>query len=219
MAFFKFRTRTSEDLKKRGLISDAECRQLEAAYDFLLRVRNELHYQVEQRAADVLLKSLQPTIAHYLGYTDRSPSRRLERFMRDTYTHLRNIYLITRTLEQRLAFLPQPQRLPSVRRLIRTQLQKTKEQRLDGFKILDAARQQPRLSRSTPALDARFPLCSATRTETKSGLDATYPQRAGANGPQFPSRCARAGDLFGNLEPTRERGAGAPDHARSRIAG
>src|SRR5262245_2578092 len=137
MAFFKFRTRTSDDLRGRGLISDAECRQLETAYDFLLRARNELHYQVEQRAADVLLKSLQPTIAHYLGYTDRSPSRRLERFMRDTYTHLRNIYLITRTLEQRLAFLPQPQRLPSVRRLIRTQLQKTKEQRLDGFKILD----------------------------------------------------------------------------------
>ncbi|PYI87103.1 MAG: [protein-PII] uridylyltransferase [Verrucomicrobia bacterium] len=136
MAFFKYRTRTSAELKARGLVSDAECRQLEAAYNFLLRVRNELHYQVD-RPAELLLKNLQPTVAHGLGYPDRSPSRRLERFMRDVYTHLRNIYLITRTLEQRLALLPQPQRLLSVRRIIRTQLQKAKQQLLDGFRILD----------------------------------------------------------------------------------
>jgi len=42
-------------------------------------------------------------VAHHLGYADRSPVRRLEAFMGDLYSHMRNIYLITRTLEQRLA--------------------------------------------------------------------------------------------------------------------
>ena len=75
---------------------------METAYDFLLWVRNELHYTAN-RAADVLSKSVQPAVAHNLGYTDRSPEQAAREFMRDVYTHSRNIYLITRTLEQRLA--------------------------------------------------------------------------------------------------------------------
>jgi len=136
MAFFKYRTRTSEELQTRGLMSAAERKQIESAYDFLLRVRTDLHYHAG-RAVDVLPKNLQPAIAHNLGYADRSPSRRIEQFMRDLYTHSRNIYLITRTLEQRLALLPQPKRLPSFSRLIRSRIQQVKQQLLDGFRILD----------------------------------------------------------------------------------
>jgi len=99
-------------------------------------VRTDLHYHAG-RAVDVLPKNLQPAIAHNLGYADRSPSRRIEQFMRDLYTHSRNIYLITRTLEQRLALLPQPKRLPSFSRLIRSRIQQVKQQLLDGFRILD----------------------------------------------------------------------------------
>src|SRR3954470_16579032 len=114
MAFFKYRVRSLEDLEKEDLISESERKQLDAAYDFLLWARNELHYTAK-RAVDVLTKSVQPTVAHNLGYTDRSPSKRLEDFMRDVYTHMRNIYLITRTLEERLALLPSAKRIPSLR--------------------------------------------------------------------------------------------------------
>src|SRR5256886_17673535 len=86
MAFFKYRTRSLAELEKRELISDGERKRLEAAYDFLLRVRTDLHYQVIP-PADALAKSLQPAIAHNLGYTDRSPVRRLEAFMGDLYNH------------------------------------------------------------------------------------------------------------------------------------
>jgi [protein-PII] uridylyltransferase len=134
MAFFKYRTRTTEELQKRELISSAERRQLEAAYDFLLHTRNELHY-VTGRPQDVLGKSIQPVVAHGLGYTERSPSQRIESFMRDYYTHSRNIYLITRSVEQRLALLPGPKLLPDFRRMIRDRFSK-KEQVLDGFKIV-----------------------------------------------------------------------------------
>ena len=92
----------SRNCRRRTCSAKAERKQLEAAYDFLLRVRTEMHYHVN-RAMDVLGKNLQPAVAHNLGYRERSPSKRIEGFMRDVYIHSRNIFLITRTLEQRLA--------------------------------------------------------------------------------------------------------------------
>ena len=136
MAFFKYRTRTTGDLVKREMISPAEARQLDRAYDFLFRARNELHY-LANRPVDVLSKAVQPAVARGLGYTDRSPSRRIEKFLSDYFNHSRNIYLITSTVEQRLALLPQPSRLPSIRTLIRQRLDRMKEQTLDGFKFLN----------------------------------------------------------------------------------
>jgi [protein-PII] uridylyltransferase len=110
MAFFKYRTRTLKELQAHDLIGEAERKHLEAAYDFLLRARTEMHYHVN-RAMDVLGKNLQPAVANNLGYRERSPSKRIEQFMRDLYSHSRNIFLITRTLEQRLALLPETRRL------------------------------------------------------------------------------------------------------------
>src|SRR5437879_11251611 len=109
MAFFKYRTRSLKDLQAHDLIGETERKQLEAAYDFLLRVRTEMHYHSD-RGNDVLSKDLQPAIAHNLGYRERSPSKRIEKFMRDVYTHSRNIFLNTRTLEQRLALLRSEER-------------------------------------------------------------------------------------------------------------
>lgn len=114
MAFFKYRARSPGELEKREFVSHAERKQLEAAYDFLLRTRTELHYQTN-RAVDALGKNLQPAVALGLGYDDRSPSKRIEKFMRDLYTHTRNVFLITRTLEQRMALLPPTSRKLSLR--------------------------------------------------------------------------------------------------------
>lgn len=151
MAFFKYRARSTEELYQRELMSQGEARQLEAAYDFLLRVRNELHYHVN-RAVDVLHKSVQPAVAHHLGYTQRSPRERLELFMRDLYRHTRNVYLITRTLEQRLALLKQPARFPSVRELLRRRRQRATQQMVDGFKFIEGQilPASPRLFRDQP---------------------------------------------------------------------
>jgi [protein-PII] uridylyltransferase len=134
MAFFKYRTRSLKDLQTHELINEPERKQLETAYDFLLRVRTEMHYHVN-RAMDTLSKNLQPVIAHNLGYRERSPSKRIEEFMRDVYTHSRNIFLITRTLEQRLALLPPPRGL-SLRGWLPDSRKRTPEL-VDGFKIID----------------------------------------------------------------------------------
>jgi [protein-PII] uridylyltransferase len=149
MAFFKYRTRSLKELQAHEMISEAERKQLEAAYDFLLRVRTEMHYHVD-RGVDVLSKSLQPSIAHNLGYGERSPSQRIERFMRHLYTHSRNIFRITHTVEQRLALLPKPRKL-SFRSFLPGGRARSMEP-VDGFKIVDGEIQaaSPRVFRDQP---------------------------------------------------------------------
>jgi [protein-PII] uridylyltransferase len=135
MAFFKYRTRSLAELQNHELVMPRERKQLEAAYDFLLRVRTQLHYHVN-RPVDALTKNLQPAIAHALGYAARSPSKRIEAFMRDVYTHSRNIFLITRTLEQRMAFIKQPPSRLSLRRLL-PRAKAAVGEPVDGFKFLN----------------------------------------------------------------------------------
>jgi len=135
MAFFKYGTRSLADLQRHELVTGKEHRQLEAAYDFLLRVRTELHYHVN-RATDTLTRNLQPAIAHNLGYTNRSPSRRIEEFMRELYTHSRNVFLITRTLEQRMALLPPESRLLALRKFL-PRGRKPTDEPVDGLKFTD----------------------------------------------------------------------------------
>src|SRR6266446_4537980 len=137
MAFFKYRTRSLKDLQGPDLIGESERKQLEVAYDFLLRVRTEMHYHVN-RAMDALSKNLQPAVAHNLGYSERSPSKRIENFMRDVYSHLRNVFLITRTLEQRIGLLPAPKKLSniSLRSFLPT-ARKAANEPIDGFKVIN----------------------------------------------------------------------------------
>jgi [protein-PII] uridylyltransferase len=134
MTFFKYGARSLRDLQEREFVSAAERKQLEAAYDFLLRVRTELHYHVN-RPLEVLSKSLQPAVAHALGYGERSPSKRIEKFMRDLYTHMRNIFLITRTLEQRLALIVPAQKRLSLRRWLPER--RAVPESVDGFLFVD----------------------------------------------------------------------------------
>jgi [protein-PII] uridylyltransferase len=149
MAFFKYRTRSLKELQAHEMIGETERKQLEAAHDFLLRVRTEMHYHVN-RGMDVLSKSLQPAVALNLGYKERSPSRRIEEFMREVYTHSRNVFLITRTLEQRLALLPQARKL-SFRSWL-PEGRKRNTEPVDGFKFLDGEihAASPRVFRDQP---------------------------------------------------------------------
>lgn len=136
MAYFKYRTRTLSQLEQRELISGGERKQLQAAYSFLLRVRNELHYYVG-RPTDVLGRSLQPSIAANLGYTDRSAGKRVEAFMGQFYRHTRNIDLITRVVEQRLALVPAPNRplLNFARNIFGGASARERDMVVDGFKF------------------------------------------------------------------------------------
>lgn len=134
MTWFKFGTRSLEDLEKHQFITRTEREQLDAAYDYLLRVRNDLH-TLAGRPVDALTKSVQPAVARSLGFTDVSISRRLEKFMRRLYFHMRNIFLITRTVEQRLALDPATgaSKPLSWRMLLHPLRSRKKEDPVDGF--------------------------------------------------------------------------------------
>jgi [protein-PII] uridylyltransferase len=135
MTYFKYRTRSLKELQQKEMISEAERKQLETAYDFLLRARTELHYHAD-RAADSLNKAAQAPVAFELGYKERSPSKRVEEFMGDYYSHARNIDLITRTVEQRLALLPKTGLIPTFGAIFKSQAERMRRQVVDGFKCI-----------------------------------------------------------------------------------
>ncbi|HEX4119989.1 MAG TPA: [protein-PII] uridylyltransferase [Verrucomicrobiae bacterium] len=135
MSHFKYRTRTLAELEQHEMISASESKKLDNAYGFLLRARNELHYLVN-RPADNLGRSLQPSVGANLGYHDRSAGKRVEMFMGDFYRHSRNIDLITRIVEQRMALFPKPKRLLSrARDIFRSPSSRKPEAAVDGFKF------------------------------------------------------------------------------------
>jgi len=82
-------------------LSKSERKKLENAYDFLLRVRNEMHYQ-EERSNDQLTLLLQGKVAKAFGYPQRNVIRRSEAFMKDYYERTRSISLITTAVLERI---------------------------------------------------------------------------------------------------------------------
>ena len=84
----------AKDLRKLvddRLITTSTHREIEDAHDFIMRVRNELHYHTG-KATDILTLQLQGVVATEFGYPQRSILRRTEAFMRDYYTHTRHLY-------------------------------------------------------------------------------------------------------------------------------
>jgi [protein-PII] uridylyltransferase len=100
-AYFIERAGDGVSFTQRNFMTDKEQRTLERAYDFLLRVRTDLHY-LTRRAADVLSSPLQSQIASRFRYPQKNILRRSEAFMRDYYHHARAMALITQTLFTRL---------------------------------------------------------------------------------------------------------------------
>jgi len=93
--------RSTQDFVEAQLITPAERKQLDRAYDFLLRIRTELHYQ-QKRSGDVLTLRLQGQIAGVFGYQHRTILRRMEAFMRDYYEHTSLLFNLGNTLCNRL---------------------------------------------------------------------------------------------------------------------
>jgi [protein-PII] uridylyltransferase len=132
MAYFKYGVLTLPELRKKGFVEAGEQRQLEQAYDFILRVRNSMHY-LTNRACDVIGLGLQPQIATEFGYRQHDVLRRNEAFMRDYYTASRTIYLLTNTLAERMAI--KPPKVSAFGALLGRRARKKEE--LDGFLLAD----------------------------------------------------------------------------------
>ena len=88
-------------LAEMKIVSTAEFRAMEKAYDFLLRVRNDMHYTA-RRPADLLDINSQARIARHLGFKQRDIILRSEKFMRKVYFCFRDIDNISKAARKRM---------------------------------------------------------------------------------------------------------------------
>lgn len=135
MAHIKFGHKSFRDLEKADLLRAGECDKMEAAYDFLLRTRTELHLQ-NRRPTDKLNLEQQPVVAQYLDYPQEEIFDRVEAFMKDYYMAARTIFQTSELLKERLALLPEYGVPPSGTVTFRETLRAHRQlpvKRVDGF--------------------------------------------------------------------------------------
>lgn len=89
-------TRSMTELVSRRILTRLARRELKDAFNFLHRVRNALHYH--DKGNDILTLRFQGLIANEFGYPHKSILRRIEAFMREYYTHARNVHNHTRSV-------------------------------------------------------------------------------------------------------------------------
>ncbi len=89
-AKIKFKVEDFKELNQKGIINDREFGEIMTASNFMLRVRNELHFQ-GSRKSDQLTFDLQEKIATSLGYSDQPDRLAVEQLMRDYYLTASNI--------------------------------------------------------------------------------------------------------------------------------
>jgi [protein-PII] uridylyltransferase len=99
MTYFKEGALTTTHLVGKDWLSETDRRRIELAYDFLLRLRTDLHYATG-RATDVLHLNMQEQIAKRLHYRPQGGQLRSEELMRDYYENARNVFRVTERITE-----------------------------------------------------------------------------------------------------------------------
>jgi [protein-PII] uridylyltransferase len=84
LGFVQFGQTEIDQLLQAGAISTADSTQLALSLEFLLRVRNEMHFNA-QAAEDLLGRNEQLRLANFFGYQQSSAVLAVENFMRDYF--------------------------------------------------------------------------------------------------------------------------------------
>jgi [protein-PII] uridylyltransferase len=153
MARVKLGITAIAELADQNYVTPADLAAFNAAYDFLLRIRNEFHFTI-RHPTDLLDLESQPRVAHSLGYKQPGELERVERFMADYYRAAQTIYRISRLVENRLALSLEEDESGKIsfREVLRAQrYQRTK--RLDGFILRgrELAAERPQVFADNPA--------------------------------------------------------------------
>ena len=134
VTYFKEQLRDTSSLVEKKLLTAGQGRRLERAYDFLLRVRTDLHY-LNGRSADSLTLYFQGQIASRFDYPGADIAKKSEVFMREYFKHARDIYLISATVFDRLSLSPTKTAGLNVFNFLARQ--RPQEEQFDGFKSRD----------------------------------------------------------------------------------
>lgn len=94
VAFALFNTRDFDDLRDRGLLSNDEVRGLRNAWEFLTRIRFDLHFE-SGRPQDQLTREEQMRIADARGIACTAGQSSVERFMQEYFRHSSEMARVT----------------------------------------------------------------------------------------------------------------------------
>ncbi|MBI5691131.1 MAG: [protein-PII] uridylyltransferase [Verrucomicrobia bacterium] len=180
MARVKLDVTTIDELATQNYLRADDLVAFQRSYDFLLRVRNQLHF-MSNRATDVMSLDLQPRIAEALGYRQPEMLERVEAFMQDYYRAAQTVFRVSKLVEDRLALSIGRSGNGDKRSfrdsILASRLQRTK--RIDGFILRgrelaaekpDVFKEDPvrliRVFRHSQTLEAAldFHLCELIRT-------------------------------------------------------
>ena len=90
LGFVRYGVTDLQKLLENGGISTADTKQLSESTEFLLRVRNEMHFHAD-KAEDLLGRNEQVRLAELLGYSGSDALLSVETFMRDYFQHTSRI--------------------------------------------------------------------------------------------------------------------------------
>jgi len=96
-----FGSASLEGLVQSGHLTDFDVETARQAQEFILQIRNHLHYATN-RKTDRLFFEYQQEISRALGFKDGERIRDIERFMRSFYTHASAIERISRSFWEQL---------------------------------------------------------------------------------------------------------------------
>jgi [protein-PII] uridylyltransferase len=105
IGFCKFGTADPDALHLRGALSKQDIRRLHAAREFLLRLRNDLHFHAES-PQDVLSRGEQLRLAEKFGYRGGEGMLPVEQFMREYFQHTGQVRSLVSRFVKSVA--PQP---------------------------------------------------------------------------------------------------------------
>jgi [protein-PII] uridylyltransferase len=94
VGFLRYGEREPQRLAELGALSSADLESLTRAHEFLLRLRNEMHFH-SGKPHDVLTRDEQVRIADEYGYTRLGAVLAVERFMRDFFEHTGDVRYVS----------------------------------------------------------------------------------------------------------------------------
>jgi [protein-PII] uridylyltransferase len=109
LAKVKFKIHSIAELVQKGVITERERSEIEAARDFLFRVRNALHFLSGQHQ-DQLTFEYQERIAAGIGFRDHERAKGVESFMRAYYLHAQAVNRFSDEIIRRCLEPSQPYR-------------------------------------------------------------------------------------------------------------
>ncbi|MHB8954157.1 MAG: [protein-PII] uridylyltransferase [Pirellulaceae bacterium] len=90
VGFIRYGEKELQNLDQVGALSSTDRRRLVQAYEFLLRLRNEMHFHAG-KAQDLLTRDEQVRLAQVYGYVKLAGMLPVERFMRDFFEHVGDV--------------------------------------------------------------------------------------------------------------------------------